>query len=78
MRDMLAKMVALQEEQFDNKAKCFTDVLIIFSNADHSLQQKITRFLFEENGQGYHAQVTNMFIKRNLICLKEFDSILVR
>ncbi len=37
MKKIIEKILNTNEEQMDQKIRCFTDVLIIFSNVDHSL-----------------------------------------
>ena len=57
------------------KIKYYTDVLIIYSNCNTKLPHYITKYLFSLDDQRcFKAYQLSVFLRRNLIHLKDFDS----
>lgn len=57
------------------KIKYYTDILIIYSNCNTKLPQYITRHLFSlEDQKCFKAYLLSVFLRRNLIHLKDFDT----
>lgn len=55
------------------KLKCYSDVLIIYSNVHSSLPTNITAWLFKIGNQLFKHQLLSVFLRRNLLHLKDFD-----
>lgn len=55
--------------------KHFSDVLIIYSNINSKLPKQITEWIFKLKDETFKHPLISVFLRRNLLHLKEFDSL---
>ncbi len=69
---MLSKLVHFNEGEEENKIRCYTDVLIILSNADISIQSLVTQCVIGSQVK-INCFLLKVLLRRNLMNLKDFD-----
>lgn len=55
------------------KLKCYSDILIIYSNNHSLLPSFITDWLFQNEPHMFKHHLISVFLRRNLLHLKNFD-----
>lgn len=71
---MLSKILSFNEGEEESKIRCYTDVLIILSNADLTLQNLITKKVIMNSDKPINGFLIKILLRRNLMNLKEFDT----
>ena len=57
-----------------NRLRCFTDILVIYCTSENGLPFEITRYIFQLKDI-YNSKLISVFLRRNLIHIKEFDKL---
>lgn len=72
---LLNKILSLSEGEEESQIRCYTDVLIILSNADMTLQNLITQKVITNTERPINSFLVKILLRRNLMNLKEFDTL---